>query len=106
MASACSASPCLVLIHAVADSYSTEREEAAAAAQLAISSRQVNTGVNVSKEGKLNKVVCRQLGPVLHSPGAESHGLGTSLLEAFVRYHESQAQQYARQGLASCLGMA
>lgn len=51
------------------------------------------------------QVVCRQLGPVLHSPMAESHGLGTSLLEAFVRYHESQSQQHAQQGLASCLGM-
>ena len=48
--------------------------------------------------------VCRQLGPVLHSPKAECHGLGTSLLEAFVRYHEAQSQLYAKQGLAPCLG--
>ncbi|KAL3141854.1 hypothetical protein ABBQ32_004519 [Trebouxia sp. C0010 RCD-2024] len=47
----------------------------------------------------------RQLGPVLHSPKAESHGLGTSLLEAFVHYHKSQSQLYAKQGLAPCLGM-
>ena len=64
----------------------------------------VKRQADVLKRKQAPEVVCRQLGPVLHSPTAESHGLGTSLLEALVRYHDSQSLQYAKQGLASCLG--
>ena len=49
-------------------------------------------------------MVCRQLGPVLHSPAAEMHGLKTSLLEAFVQFHATQSRQDADLGLAPCLG--